>query len=153
MTKLDFSAVKDARVGSTEVQKIYRGNNKVWHRYCWEKWNCAISYIRSIAQSPVGDPSEILGTSGASNWYKNLTRKNLTYVLSGKSGSGYTVETAYTAGYKYMNITGTSTTLDVGDHFVKMIKLVENDGKTYARVQEYEVVSRICMVLRGYGKF
>ena len=42
MTKIDFSAVKDASVGGKEVQRIYRGDNKVWNRYCWEKWDCRV---------------------------------------------------------------------------------------------------------------
>ena len=151
MTKFDFSAVKDARVGLAEIQKIYRGDNKVWHRYCWEKWSCDMISTKGVTQKSVDNTFDILATNSASGWYKKLTKNEMSYVLSQKAGSGYTAESAYEAGYKYMNATGTLTTLNVGDHFWKMTKVVtKDDGKKYVRVQEYEVVSTT--IISGYEK-
>lgn len=137
MTKMDFSAVKDARVGSTEVQRIYRGENKVWNRYCWEKWSCSASINNYATASSTGNTKDYVGSHMAKNLYKTRTRDGLTYVFSNKADPNtYNYESAYKSGYKYMS---TKTTLEIGDTYWLAKSVVENMGERNVRFEEYKV--------------
>ena len=37
---IDFTAVKDARIGTDKIKRIYQGEKLVWNKYNWEKFNC-----------------------------------------------------------------------------------------------------------------
>lgn len=37
---IDFTAVKDARLGTDKIKRIYQGENLVWNKYNWEKFDC-----------------------------------------------------------------------------------------------------------------
>ena len=37
---IDFTAVKDARLGTDKIKRIYQGEKLVWNKYNWEKFNC-----------------------------------------------------------------------------------------------------------------
>ena len=37
---IDFTAVKDARIGTDKIKRIYQGEKLVWNKYNWEKFDC-----------------------------------------------------------------------------------------------------------------
>lgn len=37
---IDFPAVKDARLGTDKIKRIYQGEKLVWNKYNWEKFDC-----------------------------------------------------------------------------------------------------------------
>ena len=37
---IDFTAVKDARLGTDKIKRIYQGEHLVWNKYNWEKFDC-----------------------------------------------------------------------------------------------------------------
>ena len=37
---IDFTAVKDARLGTDKIKRIYQGEKLVWNKYNWEKFDC-----------------------------------------------------------------------------------------------------------------
>lgn len=37
---IDFTAVKDARLGTDKIKRIYQGEQLVWNKYNWEKFDC-----------------------------------------------------------------------------------------------------------------
>lgn len=87
MTKLDFSGVKDARVGEREVQRIYRGDTKVWNKYCWEKWSC--TEHKSYTYTDITSTSPSVGTVSTSRYGGSIKYLSL-YANYRWGSSGFT---------------------------------------------------------------
>jgi hypothetical protein len=151
MTKLDFTAVKDARVGEKEVQRIYRGETKVWNKYCWEKWSCSTQYKKSITVATDGDPVYYNADAevGVTPLYKTLTKKDGYYLLSNRcEQNAYTYGTAYSAGYRYRPVDG----LEVypGEFYFKLSSRVTQSGVEKIKSLLYEV--KESFAVSGYSK-
>lgn len=151
MTKLDFSGVKDARVGEKEVQRIYRGDSKVWNRYCWEKWSCSMHLKKSIGVFTDGDPiyHDADDEVGVTPLYKTLTKKDGYYLLSDRCAeNAYTYETAYSAGYRYRPVSGLE--VEPGEYYIRLASREIKNGVSKIKAFLYEV--KETAVVSGYSK-
>lgn len=68
---IDFTAIADARKGTTAVNRIYKGNTLVWSRYNWEKWSCQTNYESGIAIVSTASGTMDAWTSMAGDTYYN----------------------------------------------------------------------------------
>ena len=143
MMKLDFSGVKDARVGDKEVQRIYRGDTRVWNRYCWEKWSCSKIVINSMGTESTGETVTVKPTSetGSLSMYK--TRKGYLdsggyYAFSGKIATNtYTFGEAYDKGYVYAT---NGDKVFTGERFLKMTGYTYEGTEKMLVFKEYRVL-------------
>lgn len=150
MTKMDFSGVADARVGEAEVQRIYRGETKVWNKYCWEKWSCGRETWTRIAKERVD--------SGWINMYTAPVTCCASYTASDTLGcitlkgacspSKYTyIHQVYDDGYSYIGNEGDR--FFVGDIVRAYTNYGKNDaGYTVLKWVDYEIVRE-----RTYGDY
>ncbi len=142
MTKLDFSGVKDVRVGEKEVQRIYRGEAKVWNRYCWEKWSCSRMLITTMTAEATGDSVNVsLGASvGLLSMYKTryaYTSGEGYYSFSNKiPANTYTFEEAYQKGYVYIT---DSEKVYTGESYLKITGYVYEGTKKMLVCKKYKV--------------
>lgn len=151
MTKLDFSGVKDARVGGKEVQRIYRGDTKVWNKYCWEKWDCSMQLKKSITAASNDEPVYYDADQevGVTPLYKTLTKKDGYYLLSNRCAeNAYTYGTAYSAGYRYRPVSGLE--VEPGEFYFKLASRVTQNGVEKIKLLLYEV--KESFVVSGYSK-
>ncbi len=96
MSEIDFTAIADARKGTTAVNRIYRGDTLVWSRYNWEKWNCQTNYVSGIGimSTTTGTMSAWTSMSGET-YYKSYSVKD-GYVELTDQRTGGTNDTLYT---------------------------------------------------------
>lgn len=102
---IDFTAVKDARLGTDKIKRIYQGEQLVWNKYNWEKFDC-------IKESQTVAGLQKTGTS-------LITLEQVNGVYYGRiSGyyfwgiqfadeievANYPLEDLYSAGYRYYNV-------------------------------------------------
>ncbi len=142
MTKLDFSGVKDVRVGEKEVQRIYRGEAKVWNRYCWEKWSCSRIVINSMATESTGESVTVKLTSETGNLSMYKTRLGYLdsggyYKFSNKLATHtYTFEEAYDKGYVYVT---DGEKVFTGETYLKMTGYTYEGTEKKLVFKEYRV--------------
>ena len=104
---IDFPAVKDARLGTDKIKRIYQGEKLVWNKYNWEKFNC-------IKESETVAGLQTTGTS-----FIPIERVNGVYYgrISGYYHWGimfadeikvanYPLEDLYNEGYRYFGVGG-----------------------------------------------
>ena len=104
---IDFTAVKDARLGTDKIKRIYQGEKLVWNKYNWEKFNC-------IKESETVAGLQKTGTS-----FIAIERVNGVYYgrISGYYDWGimfedeikvanYPLEDLYNEGYRYFGVGG-----------------------------------------------
>ena len=104
---IDFTAVKDARLGTDKIKRIYQGEKLVWNKYNWEKFNC-------IKESETVAGLQKTGTS-----LITIERVNGVYYgrISGYYHWGimfedeilvanYPLEQLYNEGYRYFGVGG-----------------------------------------------
>ena len=104
---IDFTAVKDARIGTDKIKRIYQGEKLVWNKYNWEKFNC-------IKESETVAGLQKTGTS-----LITIERVNGVYYgrISGYYHWGimfedeilvanYPLEQLYNEGYRYFGVGG-----------------------------------------------
>ena len=121
MTKFDFSGVKDARVGEKEVQRIYRGDTRMWNRYCWEKWNSSRALITTMYKN------RYAYTSGDGYYsFSNKIPENT-----------YTFEEAYQKGYVYV---ADSEKVYTGESYLKMTGYAYEGTEKKLVFKKYKVV-------------
>lgn len=143
MTKLDFSGVKDARVGDKEVQRIYRGDTRVWNRYCWEKWNSSRAFITTMSAEATGDSVNVSlnASTGSLSMYKNryaYTSGDGYYSFSNKiPANTYTFEEAYQKGYVYV---ADSEKVYTGESYLKMTGYAYEGTEKKLVFKKYKVV-------------
>lgn len=140
MTKLDFSGVKDARVGEKEVQRIYRGDTKVWNRYCWEKWDCVSRFEKNLTVTTDYEPIyyDVDKEVGVTPLYKTRTEKDGYFLLSNRCAENtYTYGTAYSAGYRYRPVDGLE--VEPGEFYIKLLSRDTKNGVSKIRALLYEV--------------
>ena len=104
---IDFTAVKDARLGTDKIKRIYQGEKLVWNKYNWEKFDC-------IKQSETVAGLKKTGTS-------LITLEKVKGVYYGRiSGyyhwgimfedeilvANYPLEDLYNEGYRYFDVGG-----------------------------------------------
>lgn len=153
MTKLDFSGVKDARVGEKEVQRIYRGDTKVWNRYCWEKWDCSRVIITTMSAEATGNSVNVTlnASTGSLSMYK--TRYGYTsgdgyYSFSNKiPANTYTYEEAYQKGYVYVT---DNEKVYTGEYYLKITGYAYEGTEKKLVLKQYKVVKNT--KTSGYSK-
>ncbi|MBQ4047316.1 MAG: hypothetical protein IJC93_02980 [Clostridia bacterium] len=143
MTKLDFSGVKDARVGEREVQRIYRGDTKVWNKYCWEKWGCARVTIYSLSGEFTGETVEWVNPDRIV-YGGTLYSKRTTYAAAGyyrfsnnMPNSNFTMTELYDLGYRYLT---ENEQVNVGETYLRLSGIsYREDGTKIMNIKQYEV--------------
>ena len=102
---IDFTAVKDARLGTDKIKRIYQGEKLVWNKYNWEKFDC-IKESQTVAGLQKTGTSLITFENVNGVYYKRISD----YLFWGiqfadeLKVANYPLEDLYNEGYRYYNV-------------------------------------------------
>lgn len=102
---IDFTAVKDARLGTDKIKRIYQGEKLVWNKYNWEKFDC-IKESQTVAGLQKTGSSLIALKKVNGVYYGRIS----IYLFWGIqfadeiTVANYPLEDLYNEGYRYYNV-------------------------------------------------
>lgn len=102
---IDFTAVKDARLGTDKIKRIYQGEKLVWNKYNWEKFDC-IKESQTVAGLKKPGTSLIALEKVNGVYYRRISA----YLFWGiqfadeLKVANYPLEDLYNEGYRYYNV-------------------------------------------------
>ena len=136
---IDFTAVKDARLGTDKIKRIYQGEKLVWNKYNWEKFDC-IKESETVAGLQKTGTSLIALENVNGVYYKRISRYYHWGIMFADEikVANYPLEDLYNEGYRYFDVGGA-----YGQNTVTMYKsFQELAGIQNGRMQinVYEVV-------------
>lgn len=102
---IDFTAVKDARLGTDKIKRIYQGEKLVWNKYNWEKFNC-IKESETVAGLQKTGTSLITLENVNGVYYKRISAYLFWGILFADElkVANYPLEDLYNEGYRYYNV-------------------------------------------------
>ena len=102
---IDFTAVKDARLGTDKIKRIYQGEKLVWNKYNWEKFDC-IKESQTVAGLQKTGTSLITLEKVNGVYYGRISA----YLFWGIQFAdeievaNYPLENLYSEGYRYFGV-------------------------------------------------
>lgn len=102
---IDFTAVKDARLGTDKIKRIYQGEKLVWNKYNWEKFDC-IKESQTVAGLQKTSTSLITLENVNGVYYKRISAYLFWGILFADElkVANYPLEDLYNEGYRYYNV-------------------------------------------------
>lgn len=102
---IDFTAVKDARLGTDKIKRIYQGEKLVWNKYNWEKFDC-IKESQTVAGLQKTGTSLITLENVNGVYYKRISAYLFWGILFADElkVANYPLEDLYNEGYRYYNV-------------------------------------------------
>lgn len=104
---IDFTAVKDARLGTDKIKRIYQGEKLVWNKYNWEKFDC-IKESQTVAGLKKTSTSLITRENVNGVYYKRISAYLFWGILFADElkVANYPLEDLYNEGYRYFGVGG-----------------------------------------------
>lgn len=102
---IDFTAVKDARLGTDKIKRIYQGEKLVWNKYNWEKFDC-IKESQTVAGLKKVGTSLITLENVNGVYYRRISAYLFWGILFADElkVANYPLEDLYNEGYRYYNV-------------------------------------------------
>lgn len=102
---IDFTAVRDARLGTDKIKRIYQGEQLVWNKYNWEKFDC-IKESQTVAGLQKTGTSTESSANVTGRFYKRISGYYFWGILFADEieVANYSLEDLYNAGYRYYNV-------------------------------------------------
>lgn len=102
---IDFTAVKDARLGTDKIKRIYQGEKLVWNKYNWEKFDC-IKESQTVAGLQKTGTSIIALEKVNGVYFKRISAYLFWGILFADElkVANYPLEDLYNEGYRYYNV-------------------------------------------------
>lgn len=102
---IDFTAVKDARLGTDKIKRIYQGEKLVWNKYNWEKFDC-IKESQTVAGLKKTGTSLITLEKVNGVYYRRISAYLFWGILFADElkVANYPLEDLYNEGYRYYNV-------------------------------------------------
>lgn len=102
---IDFTAVKDARLGTDKIKRIYQGEKLVWNKYNWEKFDC-IKESQTVAGLKKTGTSLITLENVNGVYYRRISAYLFWGILFADElkVANYPLEDLYNEGYRYYNV-------------------------------------------------
>lgn len=102
---IDFTAVKDARLGTDKIKRIYQGEKLVWNKYNWEKFDC-IKESQTVAGLKKTGTSLIALEKVNGVYYRRISAYLFWGILFADElkVANYPLEDLYNAGYRYFGV-------------------------------------------------
>lgn len=102
---IDFTAVKDARLGTDKIKRIYQGEKLVWNKYNWEKFDC-IKESQTVAGLQKTGTSIITLENVNGVYYRRISAYLFWGILFADElkVANYPLEDLYNEGYRYYNV-------------------------------------------------
>ena len=104
---IDFTAVKDARLGTDKIKRIYQGEKLVWNKYNWEKFNC-IKESQTVAGLKKTGTSLITLEKVKGVYYGRISGYYHWGIMFADEiiVANYPLEDLYNEGYRYFDVGG-----------------------------------------------
>lgn len=102
---IDFTAVKDARLGTDKIKRIYQGEQLVWNKYNWEKFDC-IKESQTVAGLQKTGTSLITLEKVNGVYYGRISAYLFWGILFADElkVANYPLENLYSEGYRYFGV-------------------------------------------------
>lgn len=102
---IDFTAVKDARLGTDKIKRIYQGKKLVWNKYNWEKFDC-IKESQTVAGLQKTGTSLITLERVNGVYYRRISGYFFWGILFADeiTVANYPLEDLYNEGYRYFGV-------------------------------------------------
>ena len=102
---IDFTAVKDARLGTDKIKRIYQGEKLVWNKYNWEKFDC-IKESQTVAGLKRTGTSLIPLENVNGVYFKRISGYYFWGIQFADElkVANYPLEDLYNEGYRYYNV-------------------------------------------------
>lgn len=102
---IDFTAVKDARLGTDKIKRIYQGEKLVWNKYNWEKFDC-IKESQTVAGLQKTGTSLITLERVNGVYYRRISGYFFWGILFADeiTVANYPLEDLYNEGYRYFGV-------------------------------------------------
>lgn len=102
---IDFTAVKDARLGTDKIKRIYHGEKLVWNKYNWEKFDCIKESV-SIAGLKKTGTSLITLENVNGVYFKRISGYYFWGIQFADelTVANYPLEDLYNEGYRYFGV-------------------------------------------------
>lgn len=102
---IDFTAVKDARLGTDKIKRIYQGEKLVWNKYNWEKFDC-IKESQTVAGLQKTSTSLITLEKVNGVYFKRISGYYFWGILFADElkVANYPLENLYNEGYRYFGV-------------------------------------------------
>ena len=103
---IDFTAVKDARLGTDKIKRIYQGEQLVWNKYNWEKFDCIKESQTVAGLKKTGTRAFSAGATETGRCYKRISG----YYFWGIQFADeievnqISIDTLYELGYRYLDV-------------------------------------------------
>ena len=103
---IDFTAVKDARLGTDKIKRIYQGEKLVWNKYNWEKFDCIKESQTVAGLKKTGTREFSAGATETGRCYKRISG----YYFWGIQFADeievnqISIDTLYELGYRYLDV-------------------------------------------------
>lgn len=104
---IDFTAVKDARLGTDKIKRIYQGEKLVWNKYNWEKFDC-IKESQTVAGLQKTSTSLITLEKVKGVYYRRISGYYYWGIQFADeiTVANYPLEDLYNEGYRYFGVGG-----------------------------------------------
>lgn len=104
---IDFTAVKDARLGTDKIKRIYQGEQLVWNKYNWEKFDC-IKESQTVAGLKKTGTSLITLEKVKGVYYRRISGYYYWGIQFADeiTVANYPLEDLYNEGYRYFGVGG-----------------------------------------------
>lgn len=104
---IDFTAVKDARLGTDKIKRIYQGEKLVWNKYNWEKFDC-IKKSQTVAGLKKTGTSLIALGKVNGVYFRRISAYLFWGILFADelTVANYPLENLYNEGYRYFGVGG-----------------------------------------------
>lgn len=103
---IDFTAVKDARLGTDKIKRIYQGEKLIWNKYNWEKFDCIKESQTVAGLKKTGTRAFSAGATETGRCYKRISG----YYFWGIQFADeievnqISIDTLYELGYRYLDV-------------------------------------------------
>ena len=103
---IDFTAVKDARLGTDKIKRIYQGEKLVWNKYNWEKFDCIKESQTVAGLKKVGTSSEPSTNRTSGRFYKRISGYYPSWIQFADeiTVENYPLDALYNEGYWYFGV-------------------------------------------------
>lgn len=105
---IDFTAVKDARLGTDKIKRIYQGEQLVWNKYNWEKFDCIKESQTVAGLQKTGTRAFSAGATETGRCYKRISGYYFWGIQFADelTVANYPLENLYNEGYRYFGVGG-----------------------------------------------
>lgn len=102
---IDFTAVKEARLGTDKIKRIYQGEKLVWNKYNWEKFDC-IKESQTVAGLKKTGTSLIPLENVNGVYYGRISGYYPSWIQFADEikVANYPLENLYNEGYRYFGV-------------------------------------------------